>query len=196
MPSDGEILSGCIAGHKLAWDAFVERYSRLIYWSIQKTLASWGLQSRQDLVLEIFQDVFTRLLEKEELKKLKSLEHLRKFLVVMAAHLARDRARSVTRAERKSVPLELPEGELVESPEPDPSQAAARAQFAESAAQVIDGLKERERACLEFHLVDGKSQVEIGEILGLPVNTVYTVIHRVKDKLKGRLERRGFRDFL
>ncbi len=36
--SDSELLSGCITGNKAAWDVFVERYSKLIYWNVRKTL--------------------------------------------------------------------------------------------------------------------------------------------------------------
>lgn len=43
--SEKELLNTCIQGNKEAWDAFVERYTNLIYHAINKTLKTYHADS-------------------------------------------------------------------------------------------------------------------------------------------------------
>src|SRR3989338_1234619 len=97
IPTDQELIAGCLDGQKSSWDAFVDRFSRLIYWSIQKTLETSSYKARSDLVRYIYQECFTRLLERRELDALRSAESIRKFLTVIASHLTMDKIRSIER---------------------------------------------------------------------------------------------------
>ena len=50
------LLAGCLQGDKAAWDAFVLQYSSLVYHTIKKTLASFHVEARSELVEDLFQD--------------------------------------------------------------------------------------------------------------------------------------------
>ena len=52
----------------------------------------------------------------------------------------------------------------------------------------------KDRACLEFYFVGGKTARDIGEILGLGEDTVRSVIRRAKENLKQKLLEKGYKD--
>src|SRR3989338_9016856 len=95
--TDEDIVARCVEGRSDAWDLFVDRFSKLIYWSITKTLSRTPYKSRTELVREIFQEVFERLLEKEELQKLRSFKSIKPFLSVLACHRTLDKVKSLSR---------------------------------------------------------------------------------------------------
>ncbi len=192
IPSDNDLIVGCLEGRKESWDFFVERFSKLIYWGIHKTLEGSSFQARTELVDEIFQDVFKHLLESQRLKSLRDLKGLRKFLAVMACHLTMDKIRHLSFFEKTSVAVETDFFE--DSSLRDPAAGAASKERDLIIGEVLSKLPARERACVEFHYLDEKSHREIGEILGMPQDTVSTVIRRTKEKLKADFIRRGIKD--
>jgi len=71
---DLEFVQRCIKGDKESWDAFVAKYSRLIYNYIHHCLDFTGLNSlRHDIVNDLFQEVFCGLM-KEDFKKLRGFK--------------------------------------------------------------------------------------------------------------------------
>ena len=53
-----ELLKGCIAGDKKRWAAFVERYNKLIYHTIYKTLRVNATPTDPDDINDLFQEIF------------------------------------------------------------------------------------------------------------------------------------------
>ena len=176
-PSDQELITGCIEGQKESWDFFVDRFSKLIYWSVWRTLESSAFSARTDLAREIFQEIFEKLLEKSELNKLRQIESVRKFLTVMAARAALDKIKNLGRQEGRL-------GDLSRLDNPEPSHQAISHERDLLIAQVIEGLSPKERRCVEWHYLDGKTHREISEVLGLSQDTVSTVIRRAKEKIR------------
>ena len=196
--TDPELISGCVEGKKRSWDEFVRRFSRLIYWSIHRALDASPFGGRADLVEEIFQEVFLRLVQKEELSKLREASSIRKFLTVMACHAAMDKMKSLSRFEKRTL---LPSQEADESrPADEPwtgiaetsTDGPVKNEERVILEDVLEELSPKERACFEFHHLDGKTHKEIGEILGLPQDTVSTILRRSKAKLQERLRQKGF----
>ena len=68
-----QLIARCLAGHKQAWDAFVDDYSRWIYHSILGTARHYGSSMTREDADELTQDVFCILLEKG-LKQFKGRE--------------------------------------------------------------------------------------------------------------------------
>lgn len=60
-----DFLSKCINKEKEAWDSFVEKYNRLIYNYILKTLKRYNYKILNDEADEIFSRIFLALLEKD-----------------------------------------------------------------------------------------------------------------------------------
>jgi len=189
LSDDQELISACLSGRKDAWDAFVDRFSRLIYWGIRRTLAGTPFVERVDLCGEIFQELFERLVAKDELARLRDAQSVRKFLSVMACRETLDKIKMLSRLEKRQV-----SGEFLSAPA-DPSGTAHGREVNDAVAEVLDDLTPKERACVELCLLDGKTHREAGETLGLPADTVSTVIRRAKEKLKAKLTDKGFTEF-
>jgi len=181
---DSELIAGCLEGSKPAWDSFVDRFSKLIYWSIHRVLETSSFASREEIADEVFQELFKRLLDREELRRLKAVGSIRKFLCVMASRMTLDRLRSLTAAQRRGV--ELDESMMTDTAEPLLGEETRLV-----IERVLADLPARDKACIEFHYLDGKTHREIGEILGIPQDTVSTIIRRTKDKLKAQLIEKG-----
>ncbi|HTL71104.1 MAG TPA: sigma-70 family RNA polymerase sigma factor [Candidatus Eisenbacteria bacterium] len=197
---DRGLVSACIEGRAGAWEAFVARFSRLIFWSVRKTLAGTRFAGRPGLCEDIFQEIFARLLERGELARLREVSSLRKFLSVSACHRTLDRVKSLSREEARTVSPSAggeagpePEWELASSL-PDPSETAASKERESALASVLAALEPRERFCVEMHYLEGMTHREIGALLGIPQDTVSTVIRRTREKLKSRLTEAGLED--
>ena len=188
--SDHDLISGCLEGRKGSWADFVDRFSKLIYWSIHKTLEGGSFCARKDICEDIFQEVFKRLLEKEELARLRDIQRVRKFLSVMACHATLDTIKSLKRHEKKTVPIEL---ETFEEKGGVPADFAVSKEKNEIIAGILNALPLKERACIELHYLDGRTHSEVGRILGMSQDTVSTVIRRTKEKLKTRFGEKGLK---
>ena len=181
---DQELVAGCLRGDRASWEIFVDRFARLVHWSIRRTLENSSFKARQDLCEDIFQEFFRKLLEREELSRLRDASSVRKFLSVGAANLALDKIKIRSRYERSS------EEELA-SVMGDSGHEAAEREASFLVQETVEELSAKERACMELHYLEGKSHREIGEILKLPQDTVSTVIRRTREKLKQRLIEKG-----
>ncbi len=186
--SDEELVNGCLAGNKKSWDIFVERYAKLIYWSIRKTLNASAFSKRAHWVDEIFQEVFEKFLENNILASLENVKSLKGFICITACHLTLDKIKAASRREIKSVSIEA--GVLLESL--DPASQALSKEKETLVENALGGLSEKERFCIELHYLEGRTHNEISGILGLPQDTVSTIIRRSKEKMKKSFEEKGF----
>ena len=184
--NDQELIAGCLRQDKASWEAFVERFARLVHWSIRQSLQQAPPGGTEEFCREVFQDFFTHLIDKNELSKLRQVENVRKFLSVMACHRTLDRLKSLSRHARKMRPAE----ELLQEI-PAPSTGA---DWSGVLRDCLQDLSLKDRACLEFYFVEGKTARDIGEILGLGEDTVRTVIRRAKENLKQKLKKKGYQD--
>lgn len=190
-PSDSELIEGCLAGRKESWDLFVSRFSRLVHWAARRALEKTAYSAREDVIADVFQETFRRLLERAELEKLREPSSLRKFLTVMAAHAAYDRAKNLARLDRKILYADTATWENW-SASKEVSKTLETSETAETVRAAVDALVPKERACVEMSCVDGRTHREIALILGLSQDTVSTLIRRAKDKLRKTLERKGY----
>ena len=182
-PSDQELLTGCLEGSQESWNIFVERFSKLIYWSIHRTLETYSFKGQTDLPHEIFQDFFAGFLEKNKLRKLKETSSLRKFLTVTACHSTVDRIKALGDIEKRVAPGEELDFSITDK-ELDPGLGAASGERAALVSKALEGLSPKERLCVEWHYLDGKTHREISELLGMSQDTISSLIRRSKDKLK------------
>ncbi len=179
---DRALLRACLDGQGQAWEEFVNRFSRLIYWSIRKTLSTTEY-NRQDVIEEIFQETFEKLLSGKELGRLKELTGLRKYLAVIASHATLDKLKALRRAATRF----LGDEGVVLVGDDSPSQDILKVEEADRLRKALEGLSFKERTCLELHYVDGRTHREISALLGMPQDTVSTLIRRTKEKLRGVL---------
>jgi RNA polymerase sigma-70 factor, ECF subfamily len=189
-PDDADLLKGCLRGEKRAWDAFVDRYSKLVYWSIWKVLENRRVNDREDLCREVFQDFFRRILEPARMERLAAASSARKYVQVTAANLVSERLRRSQAAGRFELPEEAAQAAVSETVSDDALQNERRTLL----EKVLAGLKPRERTCLELHYLDGKTHQEIGALLGLPQDTVSSLLRRTREKARESLKKKGLEE--
>jgi len=188
-PEDAEILKGCLRGDKRSWDGFVDRYSRLIYWSIWKTLEKRAVPNKEDACRETFQEFFRRALEPSCMQKLVDAADITKYLNMTVSNLVHERFRRTGTVEKFEVQEKLSEIETA-----DTAEDAAQAERRHILESVLGSLKPMQRRCLELHYLDGHTHSEIANLLGLPQDTVSSTLRRAKERLKERLRERGIED--
>ena len=184
--SDQELIAGCLRGEQASWETFVGRFARLVHWSIRNSLQHPPPGGSEEFCREVFQDLFARLIDKNELSKLRRVENVRKFLTVMACHMSYDRLKSLSRYSRRMEPLEDLPAEISEEP--------VSTEWSGVLEDCFRDLSPKDQACLEFYFVEQKTAVEIGGILGYPEDTVRSVVRRAKEKLKKKLLEKGYQE--
>ena len=71
--NDLDFVQGCCSGNKQSWDEFLKRYRLLIYKYIHSVLNSKGFSANQDFIDDIFQELFSALIQ-DDYKKLRSFK--------------------------------------------------------------------------------------------------------------------------
>jgi RNA polymerase sigma factor (sigma-70 family) len=190
---DQELISGCLRNDVACWQIFVERFARLVHWSIRKTLTGAVPGGKEEFSREVFQELFERLLEKNELQRLRTVHSVRKFLSVMACHMTLDKLKGLSRYAKKNFSLESAvlnnENTTLAFLPVDPM---LQTEFDGIFGDALSALSPKERACLQFHYEEGKTHLEISRLLGLPENTVSTVLRRTREKLQKKLSENGY----
>jgi len=189
--TDQELIAGCLGGRKESWDLFCERFSKLIHWGIRRTLDNSSFRGRREISDDIFQDIFKRLLDRNELAKLKEADSVRKFLSVMACNAALDRVRILRRHEAQ-VPDPGEDSSADEGAHDlDPASEAVTRESREILGRTLDALKPKERSVLESFYLDGLSHKTIAERWGFSEDGVEALIRRTREKLKQALSEKG-----
>ena len=168
MPRE-ERLDALLAGENGAWQAFVQRYARLIVAALR------GLVRDQPEIEDLTQEVFLRLC-KDDFRLLRNYDPARAGLSTWLTIVARSTARDALRRKRgESVPIDaVPEHRLAV----DPVEPVRRLKLPEAL------LSPRQREILAM-LYDRDMEVaEIARALGIDPQTVRSAHHKAMVKLR------------
>ena len=182
-----ELISRCLKKEKKAWDIFVQKYSKLIYWAIRRRLASSAFNSNQDDIDGIFQEVFLAILEGDKLRQLKDAQTIPGWLVIIASNKALDFMRHRIREDRRLVP------DLPVLKDDKFKQELQHRDLRDLISAAINNLSPKEKIIISLNLIENRTHQEISEIVGISINTVSTTIARSKEKLKKELQRKGIK---
>ncbi len=189
--SDQSLVARCINGDRLAWDKFVERFSRLILWAIKEKLRHTNFHYAQQDVEDIFQNVFCLLWEKEKLQQIRNKEKISGWLAMVAANCAvnyfRNKREGLLRKEL------LPE--RVHSSDCSAGEIIDQQKLHSILEQIFSYLPTRERIIFKLNYLYDKTHQEIGKILKMPQSSISSIIKRTKQRLKEELNRQGWEDF-
>jgi RNA polymerase sigma factor (sigma-70 family) len=186
--SDEQLLAACRSGDEGAWEALVHRYQRLIYAIPRRA----GLD--EDAASEIFQDVFTALLE--SIDTIEQPSRLQAWLVTTAKRKTW-RARSRASLLRPFASEEgEPEGEMHDLVDERalPEEALARLEEQHLVRAALEELEERCRKLLQmlFYAVEVPPYSEIAAALGTSEGSIGPTRARCLKKLLGVLQKKGF----
>ncbi|MHC4223635.1 MAG: RNA polymerase sigma factor, partial [Planctomycetota bacterium] len=162
-----------------AFRAIVERYAAAV---LRTSHAVTGnAQAAEDATQETF------LAASRGLRRFDRSRSLRAWLLGIAVKRASKLVRGRVRSERR-------EKEVAMAPRPEdprPSDEAQRRETEELLERALDELPADQRAPLALHYVEGLSQREVAEALGVPQGTAKSRIARALEALRGRLGKRG-----
>lgn len=185
--NDAELILRCIRKEKEAWDIFVQRYSRLIYWAIRKRLTVSSFVLREEDIKSIFQDVFIVILEGNKLEQLKDVKFLPGWLAMVASNKTVDFMRERMRSESHFTP----KAAVVKEDTFEEDLCAN--DIADILRKIIETLQSKEKLIISLNLFEERTHEEISRMSGMPINTVSTVIARTKEKIKKELVKRGIK---
>ncbi len=185
------LVERCINGDKSAWDKFVQRFSRLIYWAIKEKLKYSSFNYTQQDTKDIFQDVFVLLWEKRKLEQIRNRENIATWLVIVAANCTLNYFRS-----KKE---EFIGGEFIpQTADLSNCRHSETFEQEEQSSLIEQGLAElsvRERIILKLNYLHNKTHLEISQILKMPPGTISSIIKRIKERLKEKLKKQGWENF-
>jgi RNA polymerase sigma-70 factor, ECF subfamily len=186
--SDQEVVRQAREGYERAYRELVRRYERPVFSLIYRMVRD------RELAEDLAQDTFVKVLNaldsyRSEYKfsswifkiaNNTAIDHLRrKELDTLSLEGAPD-AVNPERAEATALQL----GDRTESP----LQEMESRELGSAIERAIGALRPEYRSCILLRHVEGRSYEEVAEILGLPLGTVKTYIHRARAELKTALE--------
>lgn len=170
-PEDRALAEACLRGEESAWRELVDRFGGLLLHVVKRTgrACEGGLGEAE--AEDVCADVFAALVrDPSKLAGYDPRYALATWLGAMARSRTIDHVRSRNAARRREV----------ERPVPDagPEDAGVEAE------RLLARLPERDRTVLRLFYLSGKKYREIAEILGLPVNTVASILARALARLR------------
>lgn len=199
--TDEALLRACIGGPRAAWDAFVDRFSRYVYYLVQLTARRLGAAISGDQADDLHNDVFVSLME-DDCRRLRAFEgrngcSARSWIRVITVrrtvdHFRRGRVHLSLDADREhsAVPEPIDAGadalEVLLEREDD----ARRARLGELAA----ALSERDRLLLHLLFEQRLSADAAAAALRISKGALYTRKTRLIQRLRGEAERAGLLD--
>lgn len=177
---DTEIIRQVLSGHHEKFADLVERYQVPLIHFLRRTL---GLDED---VFDCAQEAF--LAAYRNLSRYSEEHPFRAWLYT----IARNKALDLLRKRRREVPLILDEN-LVDD-QPLPEEVCLVKEQAAMLAEVLNELPEHYGQALYLRFHQELSYEEIALVLAVPVSRVKTYLHRGKEKLRQRLERRDIHE--
>jgi RNA polymerase sigma-70 factor (ECF subfamily) len=169
------ILHQIAAGEPRAMDAFLDRYSGLV-WSLARR-QSPSPQDAEDAVQEIFLEIW-----KSAGRYDPSVAAEQTFVAMIARRRLIDRARRLKRRPKADA---LPEPEIIaDDLQPDRVEIADEAR---RVTAVLQTLRPEQQKVLELSLVHGRSHSQISEQTGMPLGTVKSLARRGLMKVRRAL---------
>jgi len=168
-----ELVRQCLEGDEQAWREFVERYERPVF-----SLCYRMLGHRQDAE-DVAQEALVRAVR--NLHTWDSSRSIMPWLMTITANRCRT---ALQRRSRRPLATDFPI-------EPADPQSGESADIAEEVTLALAGLRDEYRECFILFYQQELGCAEISEILGCPVGTVKTWLHRARHELAEHLRRRG-----
>jgi RNA polymerase sigma factor (sigma-70 family) len=178
------LLGACLNGEKSSWDAFVLQYTRLVYYTIKKTLSLYHVEPSTDIVDDMFQNFFLSLI-RDDFRKLLQFRGRRDaslacWLRVIAARQTIDYLRKREASASCTTDNFAPDNS-------DPSASLMDQEQKRLLSQTLEALTPRDRLFVELYFYQSFPPEEIAKILQVSTSAVYTKKSRVLTKLRESL---------
>lgn len=180
-PTDEKLVARVLAGDRSAFRSLTERHYNSVY-RLSKSI----LKSSEDAE-DATQEIFVR--GYQALAQFSGRGAFGAWLRRMTVNHCLNRVQSAAaRTSAKSFSLDLMADTLPASHDSDPEERLLRSEAQARIRIELNELPPAQRAALGLRLLDGLSYEEIAEIMGVPVNSVRSWLHRGRARLRGALE--------
>ncbi len=185
--TDQDLVTRARAGSERAYRELLERYQRPVFSLIYRMVRD--REQAEDLSQETFVKVFNHLDKYDPKYKFSS------WIFKIASNLSIDALR---KKELDTVSLDgsrhaVTEEQIestritVESRTENPEEYLEAKELGEEIEQAIGTLRAEYRTAILLRHVEGRPYEEIAEVMGVPLGTVKTYIHRARNELRGSL---------
>ena len=181
FPTDEKLVARTLAGDRNAFRLLVERHYSAVYRLCRSILRH--SEDAEDATQEVFVRTY------EALGQFAGRGSFGAWLRRLTVNHCLNRTQmAATKAAARSYSLDLLAETLPASRETDPEEMFFRAENRARIQAELDYLPESQRAALGMRLLDGLSYEEIANIMGVPVNSVRSWLHRGRARLREALE--------
>ena len=184
-----ELLKECILGNKEKWNIFVDKYSKLIYHTIYKTLRVNDKPTRPDDVNDLFQEVFASLCA-DNSKKLRMFDP-EKGCSSLASWLRMITVRMTIDHLRKNRPTASIDELPTEPAQTGDQEAIIDKESLNHLREMLEELDAKDKLLVELSFMRELPPEEVAQILHISVGAFYTRKNRVIEKLKKIAEDRN-----
>ena len=195
-----EFVQRCLRKEKAAWDEFVGRYSRLIYNYIFSIFKIKGISPSSDTVNDLFQEIFTGLMENDFQKlrqfKGKNNASLASWLRIITINFCLD---YLKKGNKQTLSLEeelTEEGFSLKDILADQrilaDQSLTQQERLKQLFECIENLSSQDKYFLEMHIYRGVNLNNLKATLGISRSAVDMRKARLIQKLKECFKDKGF----
>ena len=187
--SEKELLKECVQENKEAWNTFVERYSNLIYHTINKTLKTYHADHLYQDSSDIHNNVFLSLME-NNYRKLRQYKGrngctVSSWLMVVTSNFTLN----FIKKQKQHIPIEDNNADNINvikniSISQQPDEELSEKEYREVFKELINDVNANDKLFLKLYYEKELSPEEIAEILNLTVSTVYSKKNRIREKLQ------------
>lgn len=180
-PTDEKLVARVLAGDRSAFRALTERHYNTVFRLSRSVLRS--SEDAEDATQEIFLRAYQAL--SQYAGRGSFIGWLRRMTV---NHCLNKVQSASARVSARSCSLDLMAETLPASRDTDPEQILIRSENQKRIRAELNELPASQRAALALRLLDGLAYEEIAEIMGVPVNSVRSWLHRGRARLREALE--------
>ena len=188
--SNKKLIRLCIDKDRFAWFEFVRRFKNLVAYAVEERLRRWAYRYSPSDIEDIRQDIFLAVWEKELLKTLRQPQKIVTWLAILSANTAVNYFKKKSQAPPDAASLfeddKIPE--VIDRQNPNPLETAVFKDTFKNILEIIKKLSAKERNVLRLCMLYQRPPFEAAGLLGMPLGSVYSIIHRAKLKIKKGLD--------
>ena len=180
-PTDEKLVARTLTGDRSAFRVLVERHYTNVFRLCRSILRS--SEDAEDATQEVFVRVF------QALGQFAGRGAFGAWLRRLTVNHCLNRVQSASaKVASRSTSLDLLADTLPAAYEDDPEERLLRNEDRAKIKQDLDELPPSQRAALSLRLIEGLSYEEIADMMGVPVNSVRSWLHRGRARLRETLK--------
>ena len=184
--SDLETVQKVQAGETDAFEVLIKRHEKMVFNLLYRMLGDY--EDASEVAQEVFLSAF------RSIRRFRAESSFSTWLYRIAVNQAKNRLKAVAELKRRTIPLEIadPDGDRgpisgISDPGLDPGQEAEAQEIHDRVHRELNRLDPDDRLLILLRDLQDVPYEEMTKILGVPLGTVKSKLHRARQALKTRL---------